>query len=159
MLITCTCCYDLTKGTQDKDFSYSFSILSHYLALFSRLILSLSPPRISFYLSAITTSTCCCFSISFCVCIKTCILPLDEGDSPIHPRWPISPLSFSCYYWLFPQFFAACTDVKRNVQKLGTTVFEFSRHHSMGGGSIHNLTPMLSGLLLKELKARSELSA
>ena len=29
MLITCTCCYDLTKGTQDKDFSYSFSILSH----------------------------------------------------------------------------------------------------------------------------------
>ena len=28
MLITCTCCYDLTKGTQDKDFSYSFSILS-----------------------------------------------------------------------------------------------------------------------------------
>ena len=31
MLITCTCCYDLTKGTQDKDFSYSFSILPlHY---------------------------------------------------------------------------------------------------------------------------------
>ena len=28
MLITCTCCYDLTKGTQDKGFSYSFSILS-----------------------------------------------------------------------------------------------------------------------------------
>ena len=28
MLITCTC-YDLTKGTQDKDFSHSFSILSH----------------------------------------------------------------------------------------------------------------------------------
>ena len=25
VLITCTCCYDLTKGTQDKDFSYSFS--------------------------------------------------------------------------------------------------------------------------------------
>ena len=25
LLITCTCCYDLTKGTQDKDFSYSFS--------------------------------------------------------------------------------------------------------------------------------------
>ena len=24
LLITCTCCYDLTKGTQDKDFSYSF---------------------------------------------------------------------------------------------------------------------------------------
>ena len=23
MLTTCTCCYDLTKGTQDKDFSYS----------------------------------------------------------------------------------------------------------------------------------------
>ena len=29
MLITCTCCYDLTKGTQDKDFSDSFSILTH----------------------------------------------------------------------------------------------------------------------------------
>ena len=27
MLISCTCCYDLTNGTQDKDFSYSFSIL------------------------------------------------------------------------------------------------------------------------------------
>ena len=25
MLVTCTCCYDLTKGTQDKDFSYSLS--------------------------------------------------------------------------------------------------------------------------------------
>ena len=25
LLITCTCCYDQTKGTQDKDFSYSFS--------------------------------------------------------------------------------------------------------------------------------------
>ena len=24
LLITCTCCYDLTKGIQDKDFSYSF---------------------------------------------------------------------------------------------------------------------------------------
>ena len=24
ILVTCTCCYDLTKGTQDKDFSYSF---------------------------------------------------------------------------------------------------------------------------------------
>ena len=24
ILITCTCCYDLTKGAQDKDFSYSF---------------------------------------------------------------------------------------------------------------------------------------
>ena len=24
MLITCTCCYDLTKGPQDNDFSYSF---------------------------------------------------------------------------------------------------------------------------------------
>ena len=30
MLITCTCC-DENKGTQDKDFSYSFSILSRYL--------------------------------------------------------------------------------------------------------------------------------
>ena len=28
LLITCTCCVDLTKGAQDKDFSYSFSILS-----------------------------------------------------------------------------------------------------------------------------------
>ena len=28
LLITCTCCYDLTKGTQDKDFSYSFIYLS-----------------------------------------------------------------------------------------------------------------------------------
>ena len=25
LLITCTCCYDEIKGTQDKDFSYSFS--------------------------------------------------------------------------------------------------------------------------------------
>jgi hypothetical protein len=25
LLITCTCCYDLSKGIQDKDFSYSFS--------------------------------------------------------------------------------------------------------------------------------------
>ena len=29
LLITCTC-VDLTKGAQDKDFSYSFSILSPY---------------------------------------------------------------------------------------------------------------------------------
>ena len=25
LLITCTCCYDQLKGTQDKDFAYSFS--------------------------------------------------------------------------------------------------------------------------------------
>jgi hypothetical protein len=33
MLISCTCCYDLTKGTQDKDFSYSFSILCPSMSL------------------------------------------------------------------------------------------------------------------------------
>ena len=34
LLITCTFCYDLTKGTQDKDFSYSFSdSLSRYFIL------------------------------------------------------------------------------------------------------------------------------
>ena len=34
LLITCTCCYDQTKGTQDKDFSYSFSdSLSLYISL------------------------------------------------------------------------------------------------------------------------------
>ena len=46
LLITCACFYDLTKGTQDKDFSYSFSdslsvllfhcsftVLSHYFLL------------------------------------------------------------------------------------------------------------------------------
>ena len=27
LLITCTCCYDQIKGTQDKDFSYSFSLI------------------------------------------------------------------------------------------------------------------------------------
>ena len=32
LLITCTCCYDQIKGTQDKDFSYSFSE-SHSLLL------------------------------------------------------------------------------------------------------------------------------
>ena len=35
LLITCTCCYDQIKGTQDKDFSYSFSD-SHSLTLFIR---------------------------------------------------------------------------------------------------------------------------
>jgi hypothetical protein len=33
MLISCACCYDLTKGTQDKDFSYSFSILCLSMSL------------------------------------------------------------------------------------------------------------------------------
>ena len=41
VLNTCTCCYDLTKGTQDKDFSYSFSILSLCACLCSW---PLSPP-------------------------------------------------------------------------------------------------------------------
>ena len=41
MLITCACCYDLTKGTKDKDFSYSFSD-SLYLSYILRVNESLN---------------------------------------------------------------------------------------------------------------------
>ena len=45
LLITCTCCYDQIKGTQDKDFSYSFSdslsLCCHSLCCLSLCCLSL----------------------------------------------------------------------------------------------------------------------
>ena len=55
LLITCTCCYDLTKGTQDKDFSYSFSILSLWFSL--SCWFSLAPSRFSFSCSHLS----CCY--------------------------------------------------------------------------------------------------
>ena len=42
LLITCTCCYDLTKGTQNKDFSYSFFDSLSFLSLFFNLTLTQS---------------------------------------------------------------------------------------------------------------------
>ena len=43
LIITCTCCVDLTKGAQDKDFSYSFfDSLSQPLCLSASVSLSLS---------------------------------------------------------------------------------------------------------------------
>jgi len=46
--------------------------------------------------------------------------------------------------------------VKNNATELGTNVFEFARHHSVGGSSIRNLTPMLSGLLLADIEAKNK---
>ena len=43
--------------------------------------------------------------------------------------------------------------VASRASELGTNVFEFGRHHSVGGSSIRNLTPMLSGLLLQDMQA------
>jgi len=46
--------------------------------------------------------------------------------------------------------------VKNNATELGTNVYEFGRHHSVGGSSIRNLTPMLTGLLLEDIVANNE---
>lgn len=40
----------------------------------------------------------------------------------------------------------AIQDIMDREKDLGTHVYEFKRHHSMGGSSIVNLTPMLTGL-------------
>ena len=58
MLIPFTCCYDLTKGTpQDKDFSYSFSILSTVSPVLHSVCLSVC---LSVTLSLCLALTCVC---------------------------------------------------------------------------------------------------
>ena len=43
-------------------------------------------------------------------------------------------------------------DISDRGADLGTNIYEFQRHHSMGGSSIRNLAPMLTGLLLKNIQ-------
>ena len=63
VLVTCTCCYDLTKGTQDRDFSDSFfDSLSdrskelktkishtHSLILSHTVLIATLPPRVDLW--------------------------------------------------------------------------------------------------------------
>jgi hypothetical protein len=46
--------------------------------------------------------------------------------------------------------------VANRAPELGVNVFEFARHHSVGGNSIRNLTPMLTGLLFADMKAKKK---
>lgn len=43
-------------------------------------------------------------------------------------------------------------DISDRGADLGTNIYEFHRHHSVGGSTIRNLTPMLTGLLLKNIE-------
>ena len=43
-------------------------------------------------------------------------------------------------------------DISDRGVDLGTNIYEFQRHHSMGGSSIRNLAPMLTGLLLMNIE-------
>lgn len=43
-------------------------------------------------------------------------------------------------------------DITDRGTDLGTHVYEFQRHHTVGGGSIRNLAPMLTGLLLTNIE-------
>eukprot|EP00594_Rhizosolenia_setigera_P000414 CAMPEP_0178948798 /NCGR_PEP_ID=MMETSP0789-20121207/5677_1 /TAXON_ID=3005 /ORGANISM="Rhizosolenia setigera, Strain CCMP 1694" /LENGTH=605 /DNA_ID=CAMNT_0020629213 /DNA_START=280 /DNA_END=2094 /DNA_ORIENTATION=+ len=45
----------------------------------------------------------------------------------------------------------AIQDIMDRGKDLGTHVYEFKRHHSMGGSSIINLTPMLTGLAYDDM--------
>ena len=63
LLITCTCCVDLTKGTQDKVFSYSFSdSLSHCALSFPLCSVSLCLTL----LSVSRSISLCSLSLSHC---------------------------------------------------------------------------------------------
>jgi len=62
-----------------------------------------------------------------------------------------------------PSLFRSLKSTRRSIEavanrskELGTNVFEFGRHHSVGGSSIRNLTPMLTGLLLSQLEAKQK---
>ena len=64
LLITCTCCVDLTKGTQDKDFSYSFfDSLSAFMC--ARCTLS------AFMCARCTRCGSMC---AFCLVVALCVL-------------------------------------------------------------------------------------
>jgi hypothetical protein len=45
--------------------------------------------------------------------------------------------------------------VANRAPELGTNVFEFARHNSVGGSSIRNLTPMPTGLLFADMEAKN----
>jgi len=47
-------------------------------------------------------------------------------------------------------------DITDRGGDLGTHVYEFKRHHSMGGSSIKNLTPMLTGLTYDQMLEHSK---
>ena len=70
LLITCTCCYDQIKGTQDKDFSYSFSDSLSHLLMCDQWN---SRPQVVF----LSCSSSPRFSLSFMDLSVVCILPLD----------------------------------------------------------------------------------
>mmetsp|Transcript_21179 Transcript_21179/g.34940 ORF Transcript_21179/g.34940 Transcript_21179/m.34940 type:complete len:784 (-) Transcript_21179:394-2745(-) len=46
-------------------------------------------------------------------------------------------------------------NITEHGEDLGTHVYEFKRHHSMGGSSINNLTPMLTGLAYDKMVSHS----
>ena len=68
ILITWTCCYDLTKGTQDKDFSYSFSILS-ILSLMLYVVCCLL-----YVVWCLLSVVCCLVFVICCLLFVVCCL-------------------------------------------------------------------------------------
>lgn len=49
----------------------------------------------------------------------------------------------------------AIQNITDHGEDIGTHVYEFKRHHSMGGSSINNLTPMLTGLAYDKMVSHS----
>ena len=78
------------------------------------------------------------------------------------PRHPPHILLYMLDAVSRPAFYRSLKATRRSIEAvanqkdLGTRVFEFGRHHSVGGSSIRNLTPMLSGLLYSDMDAKKK---
>ena len=77
LLITCTCCYDLAKGTQDKHFSYSFSdsvSLSCVFMLYVVCCMLYVVCCLLYVVCCLLSVVCCLLSVVCCILSVVCCL-------------------------------------------------------------------------------------
>ena len=79
-----------------------------------------------------------------------------KGQPPHILMYMMDAVSRPSFYRSLKATTRSFEDVSKHAKELGTNVFEFGRYHSVGGSSIRNLTPMLSGLLLADMEKKNK---
>jgi hypothetical protein len=92
---------------------------------------------------------------SICLKLKRNVEAMDRAQRLLEKR--LDAVSRPALYRSLNATHRSIEDVANGKTELGTNVFEFTHgHHSVGGSSIRNLTPMLSGLLLADMEAKNK---